>query len=424
VRTPPLDPFDDITANIHEVAHHRAAGGEPPGALSVKHGGADGIPGDVDGIVDPLHRGEEVMGREHGRMDPQLHLIPIPFPDGKQLDAIAELRAILDIEGGDGRYPLDKDVVEVHPDPEGQGGQDGELMGGISPLHVEGGVGLGIAQALGILEHLAKPFLFLGHPGQDVVGGPVQDREDRDDPVGHQPFSEGADDGDAPAHACLKADPYPVCLGSVKDLSPVEGQEGLVGRYHVFARFHRLQNKGARRLNAAYEFHADGDLGVREHCLGISGQDLLRHLHLSMPRQVYVGDPVQADPPSQALLYQGGVLLQYPHHPCAHGAESDKPYLDLLHFCSSFLIPRTACLMRCSFSTRARRTYPSPHSPKPMPGETATLASLKRNLENSREPIFLKAGGISAQTNMVALGFATSQPARLRPSTRMSRRDW
>ena len=29
--------------------------------------------------------------------------------------------------------------------------------------------------------------------------------------------------------------------------------------------------------------------------------------------------------------------------------------------------------MRCSFSTRANRTWPSPYSPKPMPGETATL---------------------------------------------------
>ena len=35
---------------------------------------------------------------------------------------------------------------------------------------------------------------------------------------------------------------------------------------------------------------------------------------------------------------------------------------------SSFLIPRTAWPMRCSFSTSANRTNPSPSAPKPTPG--------------------------------------------------------
>ena len=43
---------------------------------------------------------------------------------------------------------------------------------------------------------------------------------------------------------------------------------------------------------------------------------------------------------------------------------------------------RIAPRLRCSFSTRANLTYPSPNSPKPIPGATATLASLRRNFEN------------------------------------------
>ena len=51
------------------------------------------------------------------------------------------------------------------------------------------------------------------------------------------------------------------------------------------------------------------------------------------------------------------------------------------------LMPRTAWPMRCSFSTRAKRTKPSPPGPKPTPGDTATFASRTSNLANSRLPI-------------------------------------
>src|SRR5665647_2027234 len=53
---------------------------------------------------------------------------------------------------------------------------------------------------------------------------------------------------------------------------------------------------------------------------------------------------------------------------------------------STFLIPLTAWRMRASFSTKAKRTKPSPECPKPMPGLTATLASLSSSLLNSSEP--------------------------------------
>ena len=48
--------------------------------------------------------------------------------------------------------------------------------------------------------------------------------------------------------------------------------------------------------------------------------------------------------------------------------------------------PRIACLMRGSFSISEKRTWSSPYSPKPIPGDTATLASLSTFFENSSEP--------------------------------------
>src|SRR6202012_5924253 len=44
---------------------------------------------------------------------------------------------------------------------------------------------------------------------------------------------------------------------------------------------------------------------------------------------------------------------------------------------------RAAWRIRCSFSTSAIRTEPSPCSPKPMPGETATSAFSINRVENS-----------------------------------------
>jgi ammonium transporter, Amt family len=84
---------------------------------------------------------------------------------------------------------------------------------------------------------------------------------------------------------------------------------------------------------------------------------------------------------------------------------------------------RAACRSRCSFSTSAIRTWPSPSSPKPTPGATATCASASRRLANSIEPIGRKASGIGAHANMLASGGGMSQPARPKLETRQSRRD-
>ena len=43
--------------------------------------------------------------------------------------------------------------------------------------------------------------------------------------------------------------------------------------------------------------------------------------------------------------------------------------------------------MRCSFSTSAKRTCPSPSGPNPIPGDTATCAFSSSSLANSSEPL-------------------------------------
>jgi len=49
-------------------------------------------------------------------------------------------------------------------------------------------------------------------------------------------------------------------------------------------------------------------------------------------------------------------------------------------------IPRMAWRIRSWFSIKAKRTWSSPYSPKPIPGETQTLASASSFLANSNDP--------------------------------------
>ena len=79
-------------------------------------------------------------------------------------------------------------------------------------------------------------------------------------------------------------------------------------------------------------------------------------------------------------------------------------------------------LMRWRFSISANRTWPSPPGPNPTPGDTATWASRTSFDANSIESMCRYGSGILAHTNMVPLGGSTSQPMRLRPSHRASRR--
>src|SRR5215813_3003033 len=114
------------------------------------------------------------------------------------------------------------------------------------------------------------------------------------------------------------------------------------------------------------------------------------------------------------------IVLQELDHAGPDGSQPDQPELHLSHSHAyptlAFLIwgtaispnalrmPRTAWRVRCSFSMRAKRTNPSPYGPNPTPGDTETLASVRRNFANSIAPILRNGSGISAHTNIVPFG--------------------
>jgi hypothetical protein len=75
------------------------------------------------------------------------------------------------------------------------------------------------------------------------------------------------------------------------------------------------------------------------------------------------------------------------------GSSQRKPAQPVLNIC---LIPRSACRVRSSFSISENRTCPSPWSPNPTPGLTATFASSSSFFENSIDPSARYCSGIPA----------------------------
>ena len=75
---------------------------------------------------------------------------------GHQPDAIAQVARQLDVQKLDLFDPLDLSRREVGRAVEGQGGQDGDLMAGVEAADVHGRIGLGVAEPLGLGQHLAE----------------------------------------------------------------------------------------------------------------------------------------------------------------------------------------------------------------------------------------------------------------------------
>lgn len=95
----------------------------------------------------------------------------------EQLDVIAELGGVAEVDGLDRLDALPEDLVGVHGGPERDGRQDRQLVAGVVAADVVGRVGLGEARRLGLgegrLEVEPRP-----HPREHVVGRAVDHGRD------------------------------------------------------------------------------------------------------------------------------------------------------------------------------------------------------------------------------------------------------
>ena len=83
--------------------------------------------------------------------------------EAQQLDAVAELVGERDVERRDVADALDMDAGEIDLGAEGDRGQQRELVRGVDAVDVEARIGLGIAQALRLGEHVGEVAAALAH---------------------------------------------------------------------------------------------------------------------------------------------------------------------------------------------------------------------------------------------------------------------
>ncbi len=108
-------------------------------------------------------------------------------------------------------------------------------MAGVDAAHVEGRVGLDIAETPRLLEHRLVGQAGRLHPRQDVVAGAVHHPHHPLDAVAGEALGQGLDDRDAAGDRGLEADHAAGGLGHLGQLLAMDREQRLVGRDHVLA---------------------------------------------------------------------------------------------------------------------------------------------------------------------------------------------
>ena len=101
-----------------------------------------------------------------------------PFGNCKQLDAVVELRGVLHVTALQLADACCGNGAAIDRSTKGEARKDGDFVGSIKTVHIGCGIGFGVAKVLGVFQHLLVVGPFLGHAGQDVIGGAVDDSGD------------------------------------------------------------------------------------------------------------------------------------------------------------------------------------------------------------------------------------------------------
>ncbi len=183
-----------------------------------------------------------------------------PFGDGERLHRAAHGAGAGDVRGGDVADALPVDVVQGHPGVERQLRDDRRLRGGVEAVDVRARVGLGVSERGRLLKGLGEACAGLVHPGEDVVGGAVDDAEHPADPVTGEALPQRAQQRDRAGDRRLVVEVHAVRGGGVVQGRAVGGQQRLVRRHHRLSRAQRGEQPAAGRFDAADHLHDDVDV--------------------------------------------------------------------------------------------------------------------------------------------------------------------
>ena len=255
----------------------------------------------------------------HPGADAAIHLAG----DAQQLDAVTEFRGEGDIDRGDAADALDVHRVERHRPAEGERRQDGQLVRRVDAVDVEGGVGLGVAQLLGVGQDFGEFPAAFAHLRQDVVAGAVENAGDALDAVGGQAFADRLDHRDAAGDRGLEGERDVVFLGQGGQGGAVHREHRLVGGDHRPAGGERGFHQGAGgAVGAADQFqhHVHVGVGGQRHRILVPAQ--AGDGHLAFLGAVAGGHGGDGDGAAGAGGDQVGIVAQQLQHAGADGAQA------------------------------------------------------------------------------------------------------
>ena len=127
---------------------------------------------------------------------------------------------------------FDRNRACVHLRPEGERGQDGELVRGVEAADVKARIGLRIAEPLSFAETDLEREIVGLHARQNVVAGAVENAGNPLNCVAGQALAEGLDDGYAAADRSLEEQLRARSLRQCRKLEAMRGEHRLVRRDH------------------------------------------------------------------------------------------------------------------------------------------------------------------------------------------------
>ena len=323
-----LASLDQVLRRVDEVAEHRRGGRHAARAPAVEHELAHRVALDEHRVERVAHRRERVPHRDHRGVDAHRDLAVELLRHREQLHDVAEVARRRDVVERDLGDALAVHVAGDDARAERDRRDDRGLGRGVEALDVGGGVGLGEPERLRLRQRVGERRAGVGHVGEDVVGGAVDDAHHPADAVAGERLAQRADERDATADRRLEEDVDARALGGLEQLPPVGGDELLVGGDHRLAAHQRLDDEAAGGLDAADDLHHDVDVGVVDHRSGVVGEAPARQRQVAVLGEVVHRHPGHLERHAGARLDHVGVVVDEAHECTTHvtTAEDPDPY--------------------------------------------------------------------------------------------------
>jgi hypothetical protein len=230
--------------------------------------------------------------------------------------------------------PSVKAPIELERHAERQRAEDRQLVGGIDTLDVEGRIGFGVAQGLGLGEDIGEIATLVAHFGQDEVARAVDDAGDPLDVICRQAFANRLDDRDPARDGGLESHHDTTLARGGEDFVAVQCDQCLVGGDHVLAVLDCLEHQLTRRRVTADQLDDDLDLRILDHREGVVADsadrlepmDPLRIIRARRGMRDFNAAP-------RAPRDLGRVARQHGHRAAADRSQTQKSDLHRFHAC-------------------------------------------------------------------------------------------